>query len=142
MGSAIEQEYQPSRQAPVDTTTYRTSLCEVPSHVEETFGQNDDGWTQAGDGSEEWRRKHPHGGWRYSPNGRPFEWKDLEDLRQKTSWEALVEESERRGESRWYPFADRTEWEVAEFLIQASLPKHKIDQFLKLPYVRRHHSSY
>ncbi|KII84503.1 hypothetical protein PLICRDRAFT_117735 [Plicaturopsis crispa FD-325 SS-3] len=41
----------------------------------------------------------------------------------------------RRVHNAFYPFSDRSEWELARFLCQSSLKQGEIDAFLKLPWI-------
>ena len=43
--------------------------------------------------------------------------------------------SEHRKTNAHYPFADRTEWELAQWLNLTSLTQQQIDSFLRLDYV-------
>jgi len=51
-----------------------------------------------------------------------------------TLFEALKGQQNIEGESRWAPFKDRDEWELAEWLMK-NVGQNKTDEFLKLPIV-------
>jgi hypothetical protein len=53
----------------------------------------------------------------------------------KPLFESLDEERKRAGASRWAPFEDEDEWELAEWLIR-NVGQKQTDAFLKLPIVR------
>ena len=57
----------------------------------------------------------------------------------KPLFESLNEEQTREGTSRWGPFEDEDEWELAEWLIR-NVGQKQTDAFLKLPIVRVFHS--
>jgi hypothetical protein len=52
----------------------------------------------------------------------------------KPMFESLDEEQKRLGGSRWAPFKDEEEWQLAEWLIQ-NVGQKQTDIFLKLPIV-------
>jgi hypothetical protein len=52
----------------------------------------------------------------------------------KTLFESLDEEQKREGGSRWAPFEDEEEWQLAEWLIQ-NVGQKQTDRFLRLPIV-------
>ena len=52
----------------------------------------------------------------------------------KSLFECLDEEQKKVGGSRWGPFEDKDEWQLAEWLIR-NVGQKKTDTFLKLPIV-------
>lgn len=55
----------------------------------------------------------------------------------RSRWEELASafRSQPNKNYRWRPFADKREWEVAEFLVKSGMSQSKIDEFLDLQYV-------
>lgn len=120
-------------------------LQEPPSDIADRSGE---AWvgTPCNDGSGHLYRRDPNAGWAYlgpnedgsGPLARVDDSSPPKDRRGTTHWQHMWDECQnRKGANRWYPFADKREWQVAEWLIQSDLPQRRIDAFLALLYVRK-----
>ncbi|OBZ67180.1 hypothetical protein A0H81_13050 [Grifola frondosa] len=54
-----------------------------------------------------------------------------------TQFEDIHAEKHTAGEDQWAPFADREEWELAEWLMTTGISQEAIDSYLKLPITRK-----